>query len=100
KEKAATKSFFMEASNRSMSYFTGDAAMRTIVGYMSETSMRSFILRGLTAGEYRIWEMDPATGEKTESGQTFYPTDGVLEYSSEELFGNKKDRLVVIEASV
>lgn len=98
KEKAETKSFFMEATNRSQIYFTGDASMRTIVGYMSETSMRSFILRGLSADEYRIWEMDPATGERTDSEQTFHPADGVLEYSSEELFGNKKDRLVVIEA--
>ncbi|MCC8045974.1 MAG: DUF4038 domain-containing protein [Clostridiales bacterium] len=98
KEKAETKSFFMEASNRSMIYFTGDASMRTIVGYMSETSMRSFVLRGLTANEYHIWEMDPATGEKTEKEQTFRPVDGVLEYSSEELFGNKSDRLVVVEA--
>ncbi|MCD7819046.1 MAG: DUF4038 domain-containing protein [Lachnospiraceae bacterium] len=98
KEKAETKSFFMEATNRSQIYFTGDADMRTIVGYMSETSMRSFVLRELTAGEYRIWEMDPATGEKTELNQVFRPVDGVLEYSSDELFGNKKDRLVVIEA--
>ncbi len=99
KERAETKSFFMEASNRSMIYFTGDAAMRTIVGYMSETSMRSFVLRGLTAEAYRIWEMDPATGERTVKEEQLCPADGVLEYQSEELFGNKKDRLVVIEAA-
>ncbi|MCC8103709.1 MAG: DUF4038 domain-containing protein [Clostridiales bacterium] len=97
KEKAETKSFFMEVANRSLIYFTGDEQMRTVVGYMSETSMRSFILRGLTAKQYRIWEMDPESGARTEKG-IFTPTDGVLEYNCDNHFGNKKDRLVVVEA--
>ncbi len=98
KEKAETKSFFMKTANRSLIYFTGDADMRRIVGYMSETSLRSFILRGLTAPAYRIWTMDPETGKKRMEEKVFHPKEGVLEYNSEELFGNKKDGLIVIEA--
>ncbi|MCD7815061.1 MAG: hypothetical protein LUH20_13625 [Lachnospiraceae bacterium] len=48
-----------------------------------------------TAARYGAY---PATGEKTEAEHMLRPVDGVLEYSSEELFGNKNDRLVVIEA--
>ncbi len=98
KEKAATKSFFMEAGPRSQIFFTGDSEMRMIVGYIMETSMRSFVLNGLTAEKYKGWYMDPETGERTEMEELLIPVDGRIEYESDELFGNRKDRLVVIES--
>lgn len=97
-ENAVTKSFFMEATNRTQIFFTGDQAMRTIVGYITETSMRSFVLKGLTATTYKGWWMDPETGERTEMNELLHPVDGVLEYNSGNQFANRKDRLIVIQA--
>ncbi len=65
---------------------------------MMETSMRSFVLKGLTAEKYRVWYLDPETGERTEIEEIFYPVDGKIEYESDELFGNRRDCLVVVEA--
>lgn len=97
-ENAITKSFFMDANNRTQIFFTGDKAMRTIVGYFTETSMRSFVLKGLTATTYKGWWMDPETGERTDMETLLHPVDGVLEYDSGNRFANRKDRLVVIQA--
>ncbi len=97
-EKARTKAFFLEVANRSLIFFTGDAQMRTIVGYIAETAMRSFVLQGLSAKAYKGWWMDPETGERTDMPNLLYPVDGVIDYDSDELFGNRKDRLLVLEA--
>lgn len=97
-ENAITKSFFMNSDNRRQIFFTGDKDMRTIVGYITETSMRSFVLKGLTAKTYKGWWMDPETGERTEMEALLHPVDGVLEYDSGNQFANRKDRLVVIQA--
>ena len=98
-EYAITKSFFMEANNRTQIFFTGDKAMRTIVGYITETSMRSFVLKGLTAKTYKGWWMDPETGVRTDMEELLRPVDGILEYNSGNQFANRSDRLVVLQAA-
>lgn len=95
-EKAETKSFFMNVENRSKIFFTGNADMSTVVGYMSETSMREFVLRGLSAATYEVFFMDPETGERSfiEGGIT--PVQGEWHYKPDLVFGNRKDKLVVV----
>lgn len=98
KEVAQTKSFFMEASNRTQIFFTGDEKLHTIVGYMSETAMRSFVIKGVTAKAYKCWFMNPEDGTRTENEEVIYPADGIIEYNSNDQFANRKDMLVVLEA--
>ena len=88
----------MKASNRTQIFFTGDAEMRTIVGYMTETSMRSFTLRGLTAAEYRAYWVDPETGERTDYAEPICPENGEWSYDGRDRFANRKDRLFVMQA--
>lgn len=97
-EQAETKSFFMKASNRTQIFFTGDANMRTVVGYMTETSMRSFTLRGLTATEYKAYWVDPETGERTDYTDVIRPENGEWSYDGRDRFANRKDRLFVMQA--
>lgn len=97
-EQAETRSFFMTADTGRRIYFTGDKEMRTIVGYMSETSMRSFTLRGLTAAEYKMYFVDPETGERTEYAETIRPENGEWTYDGKDRFANRTDRLVVVRA--
>ena len=80
------------------SYFTGDKEMRTIVGYMTETSMRSFVLRGLTAPEYKMYFVDPETGERIDSPEVIRPENGEWTYDGKDRFANRTDRLVVVQA--
>ncbi|MDO4168206.1 MAG: DUF4038 domain-containing protein [Eubacteriales bacterium] len=98
KEQAITRSFFMEADNRSSIFFTGDADMRTIVGYFTETSMRSFLLKGLTAKQYHAYWVNPENGEKTEFEEIICPVDGEWNYNGQDAFANREDRLLVLEA--
>lgn len=95
-DKAETKSFFMHATPKTMIYFTGDDKMETIVGYITQTSMRSFELKRLTASEYEGFFMDPETGERTPM-DPIIPENGCYLYAPEQIFGNKKDSLVVIK---
>ena len=95
---AGTKSFFMEASNRTQIFFTADARMKTIVGYMSQTAMRSFFIKGVTAKAYKVWYMDPENGVREDMPQLLYSVDGVLEYDAPNRFANRKDRVIVLEA--
>ncbi|MFV0466087.1 MAG: DUF4038 domain-containing protein [Lachnospiraceae bacterium] len=97
KEQAETKSFFMETTNRMKIYFTGDSEMRTVVGYISETSMKSFTLRGLTAKEYHLYWVNPENGEKTQSEEAVRPVNGEWSYDGMNTFGNRKDCLVVLK---
>lgn len=98
-EQAETKSFFMSGvPNRAKIFFTGNADMTTVVGYMTETSMREFVLRGLGAPKYEVFFMDPENGERTfiEGGIT--PENGEWHYKPKQFFGTKKDQLVVVRA--
>lgn len=72
--------------------------MTTVVGYMTETSMREFVLRGLGAPKYEVFFMDPENGERTfiEGGIT--PENGEWHYKPKQFFGTKKDQLVVVRA--
>lgn len=90
---------FMEITNRTQIFFTGDKEMKTVVGYISETSMQGFTIKGLTATAYKMWWMDPETGKRTQENSLVYPKDGVLDYIPEKPFGNRKDKLVVLEAA-
>ncbi len=96
-DKAETKSFFMNADAKTRIYFTGNDDMTTIVGYMTPTSMRNFVLKGLTAERYEGFFMDPASGERTPI-EPFTPENGCWEYAPEQMFGNKADSVVVIRA--
>ena len=89
----------MEITNRTQIFFTGDKEMKTVVGYISETSMQGFTIKGLTATAYKMWWMDPETGKRTQENSLVYPKDGVLDYIPEKPFGNRKDKLVVLEAA-
>lgn len=95
-DRAETKSFFMNANPKTMIYFTGDEKMEIIVGYITQTSMRGFELKGLTAEEYEGFFMDPETGERTSMGRII-PNDGCFLYMPEQIFGNKKDSVFVIK---
>lgn len=95
---ATAKSFFMEVSNRAQIFFTADKEMKTIVGYISQTSGRSFIIKGATAKAYKGWFMDPENGVRTEMEELIYPVDGVIDYNSKDRFGNRKDSVMVLEA--
>lgn len=95
---ATAKAVFMEITNRTQIFFTGDRAMKTIVGYLSETSMQGFVIRGLTASAYQMWWMDPDSGKRILEKELVYPQDGVFEYVPESIFGNRKDKLVVLQA--
>lgn len=95
---AGAKPVFMEITNRMQIFFTGDPQMKTVVGYLTETSMQGFVVRGLTAPAYKMWWMDPETGIKTEEKELYHPADGVVEYVPANPFGNRKDKLVVLEA--
>ncbi len=97
-DKGETKSFFMNVSNRARIFFTADREMRTVVGYLSETSMRSFILRGLTASSYHGYWIDPENGKRTDIEETIIPVDGVWEYDAKNVFANRKDQLFVLKA--
>lgn len=96
---AGARPMFMEITNRTQIFFTGDKEMKTIVGYISETSMQGFTIRGLTAPAYKMWWMDPETGKRTQENSLVYPKDGVFDYIPEKPFGNRKDKLVVLEAA-
>lgn len=98
-DQAVTKSFFMESSNRSQIFFTGDKGLKTIVGYFSETAMRSFIIKNTAVKAYKGWWMNPENGERTEMEELLYPVDGVLEYNAQDRFANRKDRLLVLQAA-
>ncbi|MDO4623238.1 MAG: DUF5060 domain-containing protein [Eubacteriales bacterium] len=98
REEAVTKAFFMESTNRTDIFFTADEARETIVGYMQQTSMRNFELHGLTASEYEVYFVDPATGEKTVEENHYFPENGVLTYTTQDVFANRSDRLVVLKA--
>lgn len=93
-----TKGFFAELRNRNKIYFTGNDDLTKIVGYVSETSMRNFTLRGLTKAHYTGYFMDPATGEVTEEFD-FSPENGEWSYETSDLFGNRSDRVLYIYAS-
>lgn len=95
---AETKSFFMAADAGRQIYFTGNKDMTTIVGYMMETSMRSFTLRGLTAPEYKMYFMNPETGERIESAEVIRPENGEWSYDGKDRFANRTDRVVVVQA--
>lgn len=95
---AVTKCFFMETDTRTKISFTGNKDLTTIVGYMSETSMRAFEIRGVSGKAYKMWFMDPGTGEKTVCEELVYPVDGVITYDPGNAFANKEDKLVVLEA--
>lgn len=95
---AITKCFFMETDTRTKISFTGNKNLTTIVGYMSETSMRAFEIRGVSGEAYKMWFMDPGTGEKTVCEELVYPVDGVITYDPGNAFANKEDKLVVLEA--
>lgn len=98
-DQAVTKSFFMENNNRTQIFFTGDKELKTIVGYFSETAMRSFIIKDTGVKAYKGWWMNPENGEKTEMEELLYPVDGVLEYNAQDRFANRKDRLLVLQAA-
>ena len=95
---AVTKCFFMETDTRTKISFTGNKDLTTIVGYMSETSMRAFEIHGVSGKAYKMWFMDPGTGEKTVCEELVYPVDGVITYDPGNAFANKEDKLVVLEA--
>ena len=95
---AVTKCFFMETDTRTKISFTGNKDLTTIVGYMSETSMREFEIRGVTAKAYKMWFMNPGTGERTVLENLIYPGNGVISYNPGNAFANKTDKLVVLEA--
>ena len=95
---AITKCFFMETDTRTKISFTGNKDLTTIVGYMSETSMRAFEIHGVSGKAYKMWFMDPGTGEKTVCEELVYPVDGVITYDPGNAFANKEDKLVVLEA--
>ena len=97
-DQAVTKSFFMENDNRTQIFFTGDKSLKTIVGYFSETAMRSFIIKDTGVKAYKGWWMNPENGEKTEMEELLHPVDGVLEYNAQDRFANRKDRLLVLQA--
>ena len=60
--------------------------------------MRSFTLRGLTAAEYKMYFVDPETGERTEYAETIRPENGEWTYDGKDRFANRTDRLVVVRA--
>ena len=95
---ATAKSFFMEVSNRAQIFFTADKEMKTIVGYISQTAGRSFIIKGVTAKAYKGWYMNPENGERSEMEELLYAVDGVIDYNSKDMFANRKDSLVVLQA--
>lgn len=95
---AVTKCFFMETDTRTKISFTGNKDLTTVVGYMSETSMREFEIHGVTAKAYKLWFMDPGTGERIVNDQLLYPENGVISYNPGNAFANKTDKLVVLEA--
>ena len=94
-DKAVTKALFRELLNRNKIYFTANADMTKIVGYLSETSMRCFTLKGLASAWYEGYFMNPEDGSVTESF-SFFPANGEWSYETEDLFGNKRDLVVFI----
>lgn len=98
KELAVTKSFFMEASPRTSIFFTGNTDMTTIVGYAQPTAMRSFELNGLTAAKYNMYEMNPENGERTLVEAEIVPENGKWCYEAKNMFGNKADAVILIQA--
>lgn len=98
-DQAMTKSFFMENSNRTQIFFTGDKELKTIVGYFSETAMRSFIIKSTDVKAYKGWWLNPENGERTEMSELLYPVDGVLEYNAQDRFANRQDMLLVLQAA-
>ncbi len=100
REQAEVECFFMSpAPNRMQIFFTGDPERRTIVGYLTETSMRTFVLRGLKAGKYRGWWMDPETGVRTELAGEILPEHGEWHFDGNEIWKKRHDYLLVIEAA-
>lgn len=97
-EKAETRSCPPTVMNRAKIFFTGDIDMRTVVGYFSETAMRTFVLRGLTAARYHACWFNPESGERTDIAEDIVPKDGVWEYDASGAFGTRQDRLLVLRA--
>lgn len=98
KEVARTKSFFMESTSRTDISFTGNKDLTKIVGYISQTSMHSFEIKGVTAQTYKMWFMDPEDGSRSEHPELLHAVDGVLNYDGFNAFANRKDLLMVLEA--
>lgn len=90
--------FMDEVPNRMRIFFSGDAERRTIVGYITETSMKEFVLRGLTAEKYRGWWMDPETGARTELCGEIVPKDGEWLYNGVGIWKERHDYLFVCQA--
>lgn len=65
---------------------------------ISETSLRSFVIRGVTSKAYKVWLMNPESGERTEIEALLHPVDGVIEYDLGNAFFNKSDVLIVLQA--
>ncbi len=98
-EKAETTCFFLSPTpNRMRIFFTGDAEMKRVVGYITETSMKALTLRGLTAEKYHGWWMDPETGVRTELPGEIVPEQGEWSFDGSKIWKNRQDYLLVVEA--